>query len=394
MMIERQESMQAGHSPDNFPPCRVSFVVTSRNDDHGGHMLRRLSLFVEGLVQLANKYGLAGELIIVEWNPPSGARLHEALRLRVKSDTFLIRVISVPGELHHRFRNSDVIPLFQYIAKNVGILRARGEFIVATNPDLLFSEALIEFLAAGTLDPGALYRIDRHDVSADVPEGVGVGEQLAWCAKHILRVHEKFGTFRWTHFRYLRFILRQSRILVRFVRGIFKSIRFVRWCGSFLLGDRLRQPMPPAIHTNACGDFTLLARRQWHKLRGYPEIPIWSMHIDSLLCYLAVAAGLTEQVLRPPAQIFHLEHMSSWVVMSPEDRLRTFAVKPWIDWHLVHEVWQDMFLKKRPLCLNAEDWGLGHMQLPEIVIHGDGRHETRTAAAAMQPVPHVGGSTV
>jgi hypothetical protein len=252
-------------------PCRISFVVTSRNDDHGGHMLRRLSLFVEGLVQLANKYGLAGELIIVEWNPPSGSRLHEVLQLRVKSDTFLIRVISVPSELHHRFRNSDVIPLFQYIAKNVGIRRARGEFIVATNPDLLFSEALIELLASGTLDPDVLYRIDRHDVSADVPEGVSVGEQLAWCSKHILRVHRKYGTF-------------QSHVFAKIVQGYFKSRRLVRLCASLLLGDRLLKPGAPRMHTNACGDFTLLARRQWHKLRGYPEIPIWSMHIDSLLC--------------------------------------------------------------------------------------------------------------
>ena len=37
-----------------------------------------------------------------------------------------------------------------------------------------------------------------------------------------------------------------------------------------------------------------MSRAQWLELRGYPELPLWSMHIDSLLCYMAVASRVQD----------------------------------------------------------------------------------------------------
>ena len=369
-----------------YTSCRVSFVVTSRNDDHGGDMLRRLSLFVESLLQLADRHHLSGELIIVEWNPPPGPRLHEVVQLRTKSDTFIIRFICVPPEAHQRFRNADVIPLFQYIAKNVGIRRARGEFIVATNPDLLFSDALVSFLASGTLEDSALYRIDRHDVPADVPNNVPLEELLAWCSAHVLRVHRKHGTFAidsyLSYSQRLRSVLKKSAILRKAVRQFYKFLQAFRGVSG--------NSLPPPIHTNASGDFTMFARHHWHALRGYPELPIWSMHLDSLLCYMAIAAGLREQVLRPPAGIFHLEHANSWVVMTSEERLRTFAMKPWIDMHLLNEAWAHMYTTSRAICCNHENWGLGDIEFPEVVIQNGDQRMLQPSMSAIQKVVESG----
>ena len=50
------------------PDCHLSFVVTTRNDNHGGDMLRRFQIFAETLLQQANRHSLKGELIVVEWN--------------------------------------------------------------------------------------------------------------------------------------------------------------------------------------------------------------------------------------------------------------------------------------------------------------------------------------
>jgi hypothetical protein len=44
-------------------------------------MLRRFQIFAETLLEQANRHSLAGELIVVEWNPPPGPRLHEVLKL-------------------------------------------------------------------------------------------------------------------------------------------------------------------------------------------------------------------------------------------------------------------------------------------------------------------------
>lgn len=337
--------------------CRLSFVVTSRNDDFGGDMLRRLRIFSDGLLQLANMHRLSGELIIVEWNPTSGKRLSDVLQLHEKSDLFPIRFIEVPPAAHNALRNSDVLPLFQMIAKNVGIRRARGEFVCATNQDILFSEELFSFLASDKLQQNRMYRIDRSDVRAEVPEELSVTEQLRWCSRNLLRVHTRWGTKE-----------KGARGLLK-IRELMSEVSNLRWFFGEVLRSIGRRLNPePKVHTNACGDFTLLAREHWLALRGYPELALYSLHIDSLLCYMAVASGLKEYILRPPARIFHLEHGSSWAVMSPEEKLRWFAVKPWIDCWLLIAAWQDMHRNSRPLVFNDENWGLGMDKLREVVL--------------------------
>ncbi len=382
-------------------PCSVSFVVTSRNDDHGGNMLRRLKLFTESLLEQANRHSLSGELIIVEWNPPAGPRLHEALHLAAQSDSFSIRFIEVPPEAHRRFRNSDVIPLFQMIAKNVGIRRARGNFVVATNPDLLFSDRLMSFLASRDLREDTLYRIDRHDVPAEVPDNASIPEKIAWCDDHVLRVHTRRGSFppvrlrarfkavmSWfavAHWQRMiaalsswstmsRAAARLRKILAHRI-GRLASTRAARilYTPRHLLRRllwgvlRLTDPLP-VVHTNGCGDFTLLCKTRWLTLRGYPELPLWSMHIDALLCYMAVAAGIREEVLRGPAKLFHMEHGNSWVVLSPAQRLKTFASKPWIDIGLLSEMWEAMYRSRQPVEFNDASWGMADWDFEEVCI--------------------------
>src|SRR5262249_39332166 len=121
-----------------------------------------------------------------------------ALRWPEATGPCQVRIIEVPECVHRRFQHSRSLPLFQMIAKNVGIRRARGRFVLATNIDILFADELIAYIAAGKLEPHRLYRIDRHDVMADVPYPAAVTDQLAWCRAHLLRVNACEGTFRLT----------------------------------------------------------------------------------------------------------------------------------------------------------------------------------------------------
>ncbi len=50
-------------------------------------------------------------------------------------------------------------------SRNSGIRRARGEFVLATTADTVFSEELIGFLASRRLQKNRLYRADRYDAS-------------------------------------------------------------------------------------------------------------------------------------------------------------------------------------------------------------------------------------
>ena len=56
-----------------------------------------------------------------------------------------------PSVLHRRLKYADRLPLFQMIAKNVGIRRAKGQFVLATNIDILFSDELIAIHRSTTI---------------------------------------------------------------------------------------------------------------------------------------------------------------------------------------------------------------------------------------------------
>ena len=47
------------------------------------------------------------------------------------------------------------------------------------------------------------------------------------------------------------------------------------------------------LHTNACGDFTLMSAAHWHLVRGQPRDPtVLSLDIDSLVMHAAAANGV------------------------------------------------------------------------------------------------------
>src|SRR5690242_11351100 len=112
----------------------LSVVATARNDDHGGNLLHRMQIFVDAWISQAKRHVLSSELILVEWNPPRERKtLAEALRWPADMGPCEVRIVEVPPELHARYRHATALPLYQMIAKNVGIRRARGEFVLATN---------------------------------------------------------------------------------------------------------------------------------------------------------------------------------------------------------------------------------------------------------------------
>jgi hypothetical protein len=174
----------------------LSVVVTARNDDHGGNLAPRMQAFVNGLLAQCQRHGVPAELVMVEWNPPSDRPpLAEALDWSGQNEFCTVRIIEVPAALHERFQHGQALPLYQMIAKNAGIRRARGEFILATNIDILFSDELFKILAERALQPGKMYRADRWDVMADVPADRPIDRQLDWCRSHLLRVNKREGTF-------------------------------------------------------------------------------------------------------------------------------------------------------------------------------------------------------
>jgi hypothetical protein len=132
-----------------------------------------------------------------------------------------------------------------------------------------------------------------------------------------------------------------------------------------------RDEAPALLHTNACGDFTLLAREHWFALRGYPELEVFSMNIDSFTCYAAHYGGAPEVVLPEPMRIYHIEHAtgSGWTPEGEQKLFARIAAKgiPIVDYQQILD-WARQMRDQGPLIFNGEDWGLAGHDLPETVI--------------------------
>jgi hypothetical protein len=127
---------------------------------------------------------------------------------------------------------------------------------------------------------------------------------------------------------------------------------------------------PVSVHTNACGDFTLMAREHWFGVRGYPELnQFYSMHLDSMLCYAAHHAGAREELLPEPMRIYHIEHGagSGW---TPEGASKLFARMLQDSIRVVsYEDIVALIVQMRslhaPVIFNMDDWGLAGLTFPE-----------------------------
>ena len=237
------------------------------------------------------------------------------------------------------------------------------------------------------------YRLDRYDVKG-FPKGESNDDFLAHCIQNIVRINRRDGSFPTTNNikiafiktktpfekinksrSYYHIVLRSNRIYLKDdMRNKFWSMseltkKIFQITGCHLM--RLFFPLFPKLHTNACGDFTLLSKEKWHELRAYPEFESFSFNIDSLILQMAYEFGLKEIVLKDPMRMYHIEHFSGW---TPESGEKLFDITkkkgiPLIDQKIFESMAIEMHQKKNPMISNPENWGLYSEILPEQILN-------------------------
>ncbi len=335
----------------------LSIVATTRNDNHGGDLLKRTQCFVNGIYEQATKFDLGIELIIVEWNPPrERAKLGEVLPKPASNQPVTLRIIEVSEELHLSFEKADPLPLHQMIAKNVGIKRAKGQFVLATNIDILFSDDCFAFFAKKSMQTDTFYRTSRCDVPREIMEIKSFEQQVDYAQKNTF---QRLGfTKNLKHVDWITYPL---------LFGRHRLIQALDTFFSIFLFPFPKKKNPLLLNMFACGDFTMMAKDKWEMLQGYYEAPIYPLHIDSMLLVSAYTLGMKQFNLSKDACIYHIDHDSGWssTYTKPEEAIKKNIKRRGIDYFQFIAGAQQLVKEKRPYQFQQDNWGLGQHELKE-----------------------------
>lgn len=335
----------------------LSIVYFTRNDGYGG---KRHEAGIKGILLQAEKHHLRSELIMVEWNPPPNRPLLKDVFPWPQHLSFCtIRTIVVPASIHTRYEFSDMYPVHGTVSFNVGIRRARGEFVLSTTPDILFSDEIIKFLASEKLDKDAMYGIDIHHVEGSVALGSTLEEQLINCKK---------------------------------------ATRGVSHVGTFDFGSTEN----PVLQREGPGDFILLSKERWNLIHGYPENDIVGANTGDLLVHMAYLSGARDVILSEPMRVYHMDHDTfrrnrgkilrlieaiytrfNWPkrlahiahilgfllykLFPPKNKLDEMGVTS-LSYAQYQSIVADMIRGKRSYIFNDENWGLGKESLEDFII--------------------------
>jgi hypothetical protein len=232
----------------------LTLIVTGRNDDFGGDFNGRFFRALRFNHDRLTEANIPHEFLFIEWRPLPGRPYLATLLGEAFADLhpFVLRSIVVDAAYHEALSLNDRLQFQEFLAKNVGIRRARGTFILTTNTDIYLGRGVIDCLASRSLQTNVLYRAARHDLKGDIDTSA-----IDWD------------------------VLDDSR----------------NW--------EVVHHMKPPFYTNASGDFLLLDRETSNRLRGFNEIyRTAKIHLDGNFCRKAYASGV--RVLDIGAPVYHV----------------------------------------------------------------------------------------
>ncbi len=246
----------------------VSFVSWGRNDGYTQAYAERARRAVSVLAQQLEAARLDSEIIFVEWNPvPGEPMLIDAFDVPASLRFVSVRGVVVGRQYHEGFEGAVERAIHSGEAANVGLRRARGAFVTPKASDTILSQALIDRIARRDLDPGCMYRVDRYDI----PDASA-------------------------------FAVPDSELLASLAAAQSEYSGYVEPSPYWRIRD---------LHTNACGDFTLMARERWHQIRGYAlDRTVLSLDVDSIAMHAAAAFGVQEVRWPSECRIFKPQHGS------------------------------------------------------------------------------------
>ena len=251
----------------------LSVIGWVRNDGYTDGYVERIHRATGFLLDQLNRHKVSSEIVLVEWNPPSDRPLMaDALSDLQGGEHVSLRFIIVDNRYHRPLGGSSLKGMHVLNAANAGLRRARGRFFLPKAIDTFFTESVIEHIASGQLKDNEAYRCDRYDVKFDNSDWLALSdsELVACLPEKVVHHHDRL-------------------------------IQRPEW--AMLMRD---------LHTNACGDFTLMAANHWREIRGFPDDPtVLCLDGDSIALHAAAAHGVREVCWPDDCRVYKFVHAAT-----------------------------------------------------------------------------------
>ena len=294
----------------------ISFVLATRNDNHGGDLLKRLERFIYFLeMSFNNTPPNFYELVVVDWNPPErSVRISEAINWNTAKN---VRHVVIGASEHQRIEKSAKLkrPMYDYNARNVGINASQGRFICILNQDIIFSRQLSAFIKDKKLKSNFFYRSDRIDVNFPIHLNELNENLMLSNATAIHRRHRKSNDISLkSNLEFSKIPLECSvrknwgfQSITELGKGK-KNITSKYYLSKYTSNSLEILIAKLGLHTNASGDFIIASRKAWKRIGGFENTTDFYMHIDSYCICKFWASGLKQALFKYPAYIFHCNH--------------------------------------------------------------------------------------
>jgi hypothetical protein len=241
---------------------KITAVIVTRNDNYGGNLNERATYCINSMI---NSFD---EVILVDWNSDTNALLYD-IQNNIEFKGNLKHIVITPEIANILVGGDpDAQKCCEALARNIGIRRATGDYIISTNIDII---APLRNNWLGFLDKETFCTISRREVEKE------------WFA-------DFYNTNQGNH----KWIWRDLR------EQLIKTSQPRHFEEKTTNGDDYSI-------INCCGDFQVAHRDIWNEIRGFEEDLIYSLYTDTNVQKKAVMHGFGLKAIYEPA-LFHINH--------------------------------------------------------------------------------------